>query len=169
MPAPLTEKEQFPTTDGITPDAYSLRVISAAYATSTGELNTILQYIYQSFYFEAKGYGNFAEEIESIAIAEMIHFKALGRCILALGGSPVYTACPPSMYNFYSAKFVTYSKNLIMMAEDDIRAEKHAIRTYERMLTLLNNERVRAIIERILKDERLHLKAFENILCNLKS
>ena len=56
-----------------------------------------------------------------------------------------------------------------MMAEDDIRAEKHAIRSYERMLCLLKNNRVRDIIERILEDEKLHLKAFDEILCGLKS
>ena len=72
MPQPLTADKEFPTTDGITCDAYSLRVISAAYASSTGELNTILQYIYQTFFFKAKGYKDYADKIEGIAIAEML-------------------------------------------------------------------------------------------------
>ncbi|MCD8373272.1 MAG: hypothetical protein LUD27_08245 [Clostridia bacterium] len=168
MSAPLTAKKPFPSTEGLSPDAYSLRIISSAYATPTGELNTILQYIYQSYFFEAKGYKDIAEEIEGVAVAEMFHLKTLGKCMLHLGGNPVYTYCPPSMYNFYSAKYVTYSKGLVFMAEDDVRAEKQAIRTYERMLCFLKNERVRSIIERILEDERLHLEAFTQILLKLK-
>ncbi|MCD8041354.1 MAG: hypothetical protein LUF82_07550 [Clostridia bacterium] len=169
MSVPLTANKPFPSTKNITSDAYSLRVISSAYATPTGELNTILQYIYQTYFFKAKGYKDIADSIQGIAIAEMTHLSALGECMLALGGAPVYTSCPPAAYNFYSTKYVTYSRSLIMMAEDDIRAEKHAIRTYERMLCLLKNENVKELIERIAEDERLHLKEFENILCKLKS
>ena len=73
------------------------------------------------------------------------------------------------MFNFYSAKFVSYSRSLVCMAEDDVRAEKQAIHDYERMLRVLKNAKVKEIIERILEDERLHLAAFEDILHSLKS
>lgn len=169
MPSPLTAKEPFPTTDGICPDAYSLRVISPAYASPIGELNAILQYTYHVLNFKAKGYEEYASIIEDISIAEMIHFELLGSTILALGAAPVFTSNPPGMFNFYSAKYVTYSRSLVCMIEDDIRAEKQAIRGYERMLCLLKNDKVKAIIARILEDERLHLAAFEKILCSLKS
>ena len=169
MPSPLTAKEPFPTTDGICPDAYSLRVISPAYASPIGELSAILQYTYHALNFKAKGYEEYASIIEDISIAEMIHFELLGSTILALGAAPVFTSNPPGMFNFYSAKYVTYSRSLVCMIEDDIRAEKQAIRGYERMLCLLKNDKVKAIIARILEDERLHLAAFEKILCSLKS
>ena len=52
MPEPLTLKEEFPTTEGICPDCFSLAVISPAYASSTGELNAILQYFYHFFNFD---------------------------------------------------------------------------------------------------------------------
>lgn len=169
MPSPLTAKEPFPTTDGICPDAYSLRVISPAYASPIGELNAILQYTYHALNFKAKGYEEYASIIEDISIAEMIHFELLGSTILALGAAPVFTSNPPGMFNFYSAKYVTYSRSLVCMIEDDIRAEKQAIRGYERMLCLLKNDKVKAITARILEDERLHLAAFEKILCSLKS
>lgn len=169
MPSPLTENKPFPTTDGLCPDAFTLRIISPAYAAPTGELNAILQYLYHYYHFNACGYKKFAETIESIAISEMIHLKLLGEVITALGASPVYTFNPPAMFNFYSAKFVSYSRSLVCMAEDDVRAEKQAIHDYERMLRVLKNAKVKEIIERILEDERLHLAAFEDILHSLKS
>lgn len=169
MPKPLTLDLPFPTANEITPDAFSLRIISPAYATPSGELNAILQYVYHSFFFNKGGYAEIADTLESIAIAEMIHLKLLGETVLALGAAPVYTQYPPSSFNFYSTKYVAYSCKLKYMLEDDIRGEKQAIRAYENMLCKLKNPQVRAIIERILEDEKLHLKTLTDILTSFKS
>ena len=168
MSKPLTLNEPFPTVEGVCPDAYSLAVISPAYASSTGELNAVLQYIYHFFNFNKHGLKEYAETLESIAIAEMLHLKLLGETILALGSPPLYCQNPPTAYNFYSTKFVAYSRNLVNMIEDDIMDEKHAIRQYTRMLTRLKNEQVKAIVSRILEDEKLHLETLKQILSKLK-
>ncbi|MCH5142476.1 MAG: manganese catalase family protein [Clostridiales bacterium] len=169
MPKPLTLDLPFPSTNNVTPDALTLRIISPEYASPSGELTAILQYIYQSFFFKKDGYNEIADTLESIAIAEMIHFKLLGNTVLALGAAPIYTQYPPSPFNFYSTKYVTYSRTLKDMLADDIRAERHAIRSYENMLLRLKNQQVSAIIERILQDERLHLQTFTQILEAFKS
>ncbi len=169
MAKPLTINEKFPTTDGISPDAYSLAVISPAYASPTGELNAILQYVYHSLNFDSQGMKDIAETLESIAIAEMIHLKLLGKTISALGASPVYCQNPPTAFNFYSTKYVAYSRNLINMIEDDIMGEKHAICQYSKMLQRLKNEQVIAIVSRILDDEKLHLETLKEILSKIKS
>lgn len=169
MPKPLTLDLPFPSIDNITYDALTLRIISPEYASASGELTAILQYIYQSIFFEKEGYNEIADTLESIAIAEMIHFKLLGKTVLALGAAPIYTQYPPSPFNFYSTKYVTYSRTLEDMIEDDIRAERHAIHSYENMLRKLKNQQVSAIIERILQDEKLHLQTFTKILNSIKS
>ena len=168
MSKPLTLNEPFPTTDGICPDAYSLAVISPAYASSTGELNAILQYLYHYFNFEQQGLKEYAETLESIAVAEMLHLKLLGETITALGSQPIYCQYPPTAYNFYSTKFVSYSRNLVNMIEDDIMDEKHAICQYSKMLARLKNEQVKKIVSRILEDEKLHLATLKEILNKLK-
>ncbi|MCH5148254.1 MAG: manganese catalase family protein [Clostridiales bacterium] len=169
MPKPLTLDLPFPSTDKITPDALTLRIISPEYASASGELTAVLQYIYQSFFFKKEGYDEIADTLEAIAIAEMIHFKLLGETVLALGAAPIYTQYPPSPFNFYSTKYVTYSRTLKDMLEDDIRAERHAIRSYENMLRRLKNQQVSSIIERLLQDEKLHLQTFTQILEAFKS
>lgn len=168
MPKPLIVDEPYPTTDGICPDAYSLRVISPAYASSESELNAILQYIYHSFFFEKQGYDDIAQTLTEIAIAEMKHLDLLGSTILALGAAPVYARYPAAGFNFYSAKYVSYSCTLRNMLEDDIRGERHAIASYENMLKCLKNPQVKAIIARILEDEKLHLARLEAILKDFK-
>lgn len=164
MPKPLTLQAEFPTTEGICPDAYSLAVISPAYASSTGELNAVLQYFYHFFNFDKQGYKEIAADLESIAIAEMLHIEMLGKTILALGAQPIYCQNPPTAFNFYSAKYVSYSRNLVNMLEDDILGEKRAIAQYTKMLCRLKNEQVKKIISRILEDEKLHLAKLEEIL-----
>lgn len=168
MPKPLTLQEEFPTTEGLSPDAYSLAVISPAYASPTGELNAILQYFYHYFNFDKRGYKEYARDLESIAIAEMLHLELLGKTIMALGAQPVYCQNPPTAYNFYSAKYVTYSRNLVNMIEDDIISERRAIAQYTKMLSRLKNERVKGIVSRILEDEKLHLDKLNEILRGLK-
>lgn len=168
MSKPLTVNSPYPTTEGICPDAYSLAVISPAYASSTGELNAILQYLYHCFNFEKHRLNDYAETLESIAVAEMLHLKLLGETIIALGAQPIYCQYPPTAYNFYSTKYVVYSRDLINMIEDDIMGEKHAICQYSKMLKRLRNEQVKVIVSRILEDEKLHLDTLKGILNKLK-
>ena len=165
MPKPLIVDESYPTTDGICHDAFSLRIISPAYASAESELNAILQYVYHSVLFDKNGHSDIADEIMSIAIAEMHHLELLGKTIYALGAAPVYTQFPPCSFNYYSTKYVAYARTLKNMLEDDIIGERRAIAGYKKMLKCLKNEQVSAIISRILKDELLHLEKLESILC----
>lgn len=160
MPKPLIADTPYPSVKNITFDPVAARILSAQYATSGGELNAILQYIYQSFIFNHAGDEKTANLLESIAIAEMKHFSLLGNALINLGAQPIYTFQPPVAFNFYSTKFVPYSCKFAEMLEDDIIAERHAICSYKKMLSRLKNDKVRALVARILEDEELHLKAF---------
>ena len=168
MPKPLQATEPYPTTEGIIPDAYSLRIISPAYASPQSELNAILQYIYHSFFFEKEGFKDIADTLTSIAIAEMRHLDLLGSTILALGTAPVYAQYPATGFNFYSSKYVAYSCTLRNMLEDDLIGERHAVASYSKMLKCLKNKQVGAIIERIIADEKLHVAKLESILKDFK-
>lgn len=160
MPKPLIVQTPYPSVKELTCDPVSARIISSAYATSCGELNSVMQYIFQSFVFNHSGDESNAELLKSIAIAEMIHFDLLGNALINLGAQPVYTFQPPVAFNFYSTKFVSYSCKSAEMLEDDIIAEKHAVCSYKKMLSRLKNEKVKTLIERLLQDEQLHLQAF---------
>lgn len=167
MSRPLIADKPYPSLDGISPDCRALHIISPAYASSTGELNAILQYNYHAVTFECKGFEEYAELIDSVAVAEMMHLKLLGKLIFALGAQPVYSVCPPAGFNFYSAKFVSYSRTLKNMLEDDVIAERHAVMSYAHMLDRLRNVRVKEVIARILEDEKLHFEAFTRLLAKL--
>lgn len=169
MPKPLITDSEYPTTDSLCPDACSVSIISPAFASPSGELNSILQYFYHYFNFEKQGFSEYASVMESIAIAEMFHLKLLGKTITALGAQPIYCQNPPTAYNFYSTKYVTYSRDFVNMIEDDILGERHAVSQYSRMIMRLKNEQVKKIVSRILEDEKLHLEKLKQILAELKS
>ena len=167
MPKPLIVDQPYPSLDALTCDPYSVRIISPAYATSSGELNAIMQYIYHSVNFSCREDEKRAELLKSIAIAEMIHLDLLAEALIKMGAAPVYTSQPPAQYNFYSTKFVAYSRTLRNMIEDDIMGEKYTIYTYERMLTRLKNDLLKRLVCRIIEDERLHLEVLEQTLSGM--
>lgn len=167
MPKPLIAESPYPSLKGLQRDPVSVYVISAAYATSTGELNAILQYVYHSLSFVNREDAARAELLMSIAVAEMHHLELLGEALARMGAQPVFSAQPPAQFNFYSTKFVAYSRSLRNMLEDDIIGEKHAIYVYEKMLCRLKNDILKNLISRILEDERLHLKALKESLDGL--
>lgn len=164
MPKPLIADMAYPPLDDLTCDAYSARIISPAYAAPSGELNATLQYIYHSFNFAANGDKEAAETLKSIAIAEMLHLNLLGTALIRLGAQPVYSFQPPAKFNFYSTKFVAYSRTLCNMLEDDLMGEKFAIQGYERMLCRLKNGTLKALIVRIIEDEKMHVAALKKLL-----
>lgn len=161
MPKPLIAEGAYPSLKNLQPDPYAARILSSAYATSAGELNATLQYIYHSISFLCAEDEVRADLLKSIAIAEMMHIHMLGEALTRLGAPPVYSFAPPAHYNFYSTKFVAYSRSLRNMLEDDIMGEKYAIYGYERMLPRLKNDTLRTLICRILEDEHLHVEALK--------
>lgn len=164
MPKPLIAEGGYPSLKDLQCDPYAARILSYSYATSAGELNASLQYIYHSINFSCRNDEKRAELLKSIAIAEMIHLDLLGEALIRLGAQPVYSFAPPAHYNFYSTKFVAYSRTLRNMIEDDIMGEKYAIYGYERMLPRLKNDTLRTLICRILDDEQLHLETLKSSL-----
>lgn len=153
----------YPDINTITEDKQTARIISPAYAQPKSELTAILQYSYQSIVLDKMGYTDFANTIEEIAIAEMLHLEILGKMLIRLGANPIYTAYPPARFNFYNTSYVTYLTSPEKILLDDIRAEQNAIRDYQNMLTKLNNDVVSAVISRIILDEELHLAKFKEM------
>ena len=158
----------YPSLDGIANDCRALRVVSPAYAGREGELTATLQYVYQSILLGEKGYGELSRLLLDIAITEMHHIEILGSLITRLGAPPVFTACPPYPVGFYSASCVNYAKSPDAMIAADIRGERGAIDCYESILGTLCDEKVRAVISRIIEDEKVHLAALERAREELK-
>ena len=159
---PLICDLPYPSTDTLTKDVRSGQIISFAYATLRGELTATLQYVYHHFYFDEIEKTD-AEILMAIAKAEMIHIDILGTAMLKLGVSPKYVQVPCTN-NFFNTSTVSQSTTPQKMLMDDIQGEMNAIADYEKMLFILKNEQVEAIIQRIILDEQLHLEKLKEML-----
>lgn len=159
---PLIVDLPYPSTDTLKEDVRSGYIISFAYATLKGELTATLQYVYHHFYFgeiEPKD----ADILMSIAVAEMHHVDILGSAMLKLGVPPKYVQCP-NTNNYFNTSTVSQSTTPQKMIMDDIQGEMTAIADYQKMLFVLKNEQVEAIIQRIILDEQLHLETLKMML-----
>lgn len=159
---PLVLDLPYPSTDTLTKDIRSGNIISFAYATLKGELTAILQYVYHHFFF-AQFDDKDAETLMAIAVAEMKHLDILGKAMLKLGVNPRYVQCP-NTNNFFNTSTVSQATSAQKMLMDDIQGEMSAIADYHKMLFVLKNEQVEAIIQRIILDEQLHLETLKQML-----
>ncbi len=159
---PLICDLPYPSVDTLVKDVRSGNIISSAYATLRGEITATLQYTYHHFYMEQTS-EDYAKVLMQIAVAEMKHIDILGTAMLKLGVSPKYVQCP-NTHAFYNTSVVSQATVPQKMIMDDIQGEMNAIADYQKMLFVLKNEQVEAIIQRIILDEQLHLETLKKML-----
>ncbi len=169
---PLSLDIPFPDTSHLSKDIRSANIISFAYASLHSELTAILQYNYHAIHW-ANFDKEYAETMMCISLAEMIHIEKLGETMLTLGVDPVYKQSPAYPELWYNTSCVARSKTPQKMLIDDIQGELNAITDYKKMVAILTNETVSALIQRIIMDEQLHvetltklLKKYKHDLCN---
>jgi len=144
-----------------THDPATVALLKEDYAGAHGELTGILLYIFQQARIE--GNQALSNALLQIAIVEMMHLDLLVDAITDLGGSPSFD----DGKFYWDASKVNYATSLKDMLAADILAEETAIANYERHATMTNNESVKALLERIIKDERLHLRFFREMAAAL--
>lgn len=166
MKKPLMVDLPYPSIDGLEEDMKSALILSRAYAGIHGELNAILQYVYHHFHFNKLGYNEKAEKLIEISLAEMVHLEVLGKMLLKLGLDPMFITYSPLFCNYYSTKSVAYSKDKNKMLLNDLTGELVAIEQYKGIIAEISNEKVEAILSRIILDEELHVKVLKDLMQN---
>lgn len=143
--------------DNIKVDYRTAKIISPAYSTKTGELNAILEYLFQATVFENMEQKDTANTLFRLAQEEMSHFSLLAKTLIRLGVAPIYTFFPPQRDMFYSARYVNFCTEPKKMLQISIQGEQFAINQYTKILNLLENSEVKNIITYILEQEKQHL------------
>ena len=132
------------------------------YAGEVSEQTAISLYTYQ--HIISKGpYKEYSKIIGGVSISEMKHFELLAETIKLLGVKPVLI---DSVYNsgkLWNASYVNFDTCIKQMILEDIRSETKAIENYQMHLYLINDKYIRKLLERIILDEKLHLKIFQDL------
>ncbi len=146
------------------PNLEYAKLLLQDYAGTVSEDTAVHLYMYQHLLQNEK-WEEFAEALEDIAIVEMHHLEILGKLILKLGLNPIYATVDSSNDNviYWTSENVDYTDDIKKMLQVDIQAETLAIEQYELHKEMMDDKYIRAIIDRIIQDEKEHLKIFKEL------
>lgn len=133
------------------------------YAGLISEFTAISQYLYHHLFFE-----DIDEELgkllENVAITEMHHMEILASVIKKLGGNPMIRGTYSTCCNFWNGTFIHYGSGLCERLKADIDSEYKAINEYNKHTCMINDHYIKAILQRIILDEKVHIKLFNEAL-----
>jgi bacterioferritin len=114
------------------------------------EHQAIIQYLFHAYVMEE---GEIPGEIEAVAREEMRHLDWLAEAIVELGGDPTMERHPP---DFTLAHVETLMRK-------DVDLEQGAIDQYRAQIEMIDDEKIRRLLSRILSDELAHQKIFAGL------
>ena len=126
-------------------------IISLLNEDLKGEHGAIIQYLTHAY---AMGEGEMACEIEAIAREEMRHFDWLAEAITEMGGRP---SLERGKMRMEGKAVADWMKNNVMLEEDGIAL-------YREHIKVIDNPRIKRLLQRILSDEESHHADFEHFI-----
>ena len=126
-------------------------IISLLNEDLKGEHGAIIQYLTHAY---AMGEGEMACEIEAIAREEMRHFDWLAEAITEMGGQP---SLERGKMRMEGKAVADWMKNNVMLEEDGIAL-------YREHIKVIDNPRIKRLLQRILSDEESHHADFEHFI-----
>lgn len=131
------------------------KLLMYPYASMVSEDTATHLYMYQSFILD----NNIGKILENIAIVEMHHLEMLAKTINLLGLKPEYKSNDIP----WTSNYVNYNSNLKDILKINIEAETLAIKNYQNLIKVINDKYIKKMLERIIVDEEIHLKIFNDL------
>ncbi len=122
-----------------------------------GELNAVLQYIYQSTVAD-KADVDLGELFEEVGIVCMHHTGLLMHAVTEFGGLPKYE--DSNGYSF-NANCVNYAYKLKDILDVNLTLTQNQIDHYKQAINLVKNDSLKNLLIRILKDKELWLQSLK--------
>lgn len=153
----------YPEIKVLKPNPYYAELLFDDYAGVTSEFTAISQYLYHHFHFKEID-EELGELLENVAIVEMLHMEILAETIIKLGGDPIIRGSYSTYGSFWYGSFVYYGIELCERLKADIDSEYKAIEGYREHISMIDDPYVKAILERIILDEKVHIRLFNEAL-----
>ena len=119
------------------------------------EHGAIIQYLNHAY---AMGEGEMSCEIEAIAREEMRHLDWLAEIIVELGGIP----------SLERGMMRMDGKLVPIWMENDVLLEEGAIKQYKEHIELVDDHKIKRLLQRILSDEESHQGSFKHFVDKAK-
>ena len=148
------------------PNHQIVRMLAFDLASDKSEMTSVTQYMYQGWALD-RAFAGIARTLERLAKVEMRHMQILGKLIRMLGGDPRYAALRRGRPVYWNGGMVSYSRSPKPMLLDSFHLEEAAIETYRRQIAVVPDEGVSITLKRIVLDEEVHVRLFEQYLRQL--
>lgn len=142
---------------------YYAHLLQVNYAGSNSELTEMTQYLYQHFLVN-KVYEDLSEQLMCISQEEMKHFNILGNLIVLLGGDPNLRTVTGMRTEYWCGYNIFNEKCIPDFLERNIMLEEISISLYKNHISLIVDENIISILERIILDEENHIRIFKDLL-----
>lgn len=149
--------EPYPEVKVSAPNSYYAKLIMNDFAGIISEFSAITQYLYHNFSLK-KEHKDLAKVIENISMVEMHHMEILSEVLVQLGVEPYFKN---SSNKFWDANYIYYGRNVCDKLKADLKSEYAAIETYELHISLIKDVNIQNVLKRIVMDEKVHAKIFE--------
>ncbi len=129
-----------------------------------GELNSVLQFIYQSTIADSTN-AELGELFEEIAITDMNHIGLLMHAVVDFGGNPKYEDANGVPFNSNCVKYLTKLKDML---DYNITMLKESIENYHQAINYVNNQSLKNLLTRLVEDKHKQLEALTYIKNTVK-
>ena len=139
------------------------QLLQSNFASARSEFTSISQYTYHSLVL-GRTVPQAADALHGISVTEMHHLSIFGKLILLLGGDPRYQSPRQGCALAWNGNMVSYSTALCDAIRDDLRLEQNAVHAYQYQASVIEDRYICAMLNRIILDEQLHIRLFQQIL-----
>jgi len=106
-----------------------------------------------------------ANLFHKVSIVEMHHLDLFGELALLLGAEPRLWYCRNNRREYWSPRHVNYAHcSVADLVRNALEDEKSAIRLYECQIARIADPYITAVLQRVIEDEREHVKLWEEVL-----
>lgn len=153
-------------TDGKNPQ-YAAAILSNIGACSS-EMTAVSLYFYDSLI--TRNYRpDIAQCFHRISLVEMRHLDLFGELALKLGADPRLWSCSKSRMYYWCPGCCQYTAHLPDLLTNALNGEIEAIRKYHAQSEWIEDSHIKAILNRIIADEELHVRIFRELLAEISS
>lgn len=137
-------------------------LLTLDYCGSASELTAIAQYIHGESCLCCHRC-EMAKTILGMAMAEMVHLQKLGEMIVLLGGSIDFSYKTRIGSEMWTPKYVNLSTDEAQIISSNVKAERDAIAQYQEHISMIEDDCVTALLQRIIQDEEYHIMLLQMI------
>lgn len=126
------------------------------------EMSAISLYFYNSIIADGP-YEEVGKVFHRIGMVEMHHLNIYGKLSEMLGADPRLWSINRGKFTYWTPGCNCYPRKIDALLKNAYKGELEAIAKYEKQLTWIEDEYVRANLSRIILDERCHLEIFNQL------